>query len=311
MKILRPPRLRQGDVIGICAPASAPASADALDAGIRYFEQLGYRVELGRNLYRRRGYLAGTDDQRVADLHQLFRNRHVRTIFAARGGYGAHRILAKLDYRLIRRNPKILVGYSDITAIQLAIFTKSGLTSVSGAVVTELPTTFTPSTEAMFWRALSSPRPIGIVRGSNSPAFHSNRSTTRRGILVGGNLSLLAGLIGTSYFPQRNDLALLLEEIDERPYRVDRTLQQMNLNGVLQRARGIVLGSFIGCTPIKGRASLRLNQVFEDTFEALKSPLVTGIRYGHQRNSLTIPIGVKVLLDPKRNSLEFLESAVS
>src|SRR6185436_15946536 len=125
MTILRPPRLRRGDVVGICAPASAPASADALDAGIRYIEQLGYRVELGKNLYRKRGYLAGTDEQRVEDLHELFGNRHVRTIFAARGGYGAHRILAKLDYRLIRRNPKIVVGYSDITAIQLAIFTKS------------------------------------------------------------------------------------------------------------------------------------------------------------------------------------------
>jgi muramoyltetrapeptide carboxypeptidase len=216
-----------------------------------------------------------------------------------------------LDYRLIRRNPKILVGYSDITALQLAIFTRSGLTSVSGAVVTELPLTFTPATEEMFWRALSSTRPLGIIRGSANPAFDSRKSSVRRGILVGGNLSLLAGLIGTSFFPQRKDLVLVLEEIDERPYRVDRTLQQMKLNGVLQRARGIVLGSFVDCTPVKGKASLRLNQVFEDTFRPLAAPVVSGIRYGHHRNSLTIPIGVKVLIDPRRNTVKFLESPLS
>ncbi len=311
MRILKPAALRHGDVIGICAPASPPASPDSLDAGIRYLEQLGYRVELGKNLYRKRGYLAGSDAQRVADIHQLFLNPKVKAIVAARGGYGAHRILAKLNYKLIRRNPKILVGYSDVTALQMAIFSRARLTSVSGAMVIEMPGTFKPAREEMFWRSLTSKKPLGIIRGARNWPLQFSREKISNGRILGGNLSLLAGLMGTPYFPLINHLVLLLEEIDERPYRVDRTLQQMKLNRLFERARGIVLGAFIDCTPVKGKPSLRLQQVFGETFHDTSIPILSGFRYGHLSNSLTIPLGVRVRLNGTKNTLEFLESAVS
>lgn len=311
MRIIRPTALRRGDVIGICAPASPPASADALDAGVRYIEQLGYRIELGKNLYRRRGYLAGSDAERVGDLHALFLNPKVKAIFTARGGYGAHRILAKLNYKLIRRNPKILVGYSDITALQTAIFAQTRLLSVSGAMVTEMPGTFKPAAEEMFWRSLTSTKPLGVIGGSKREFLKFSRGGISGGRILGGNLSLLAGLMGTPYFPLIRHSVFMLEEIDERPYRVDRTLQQLRLNRVFESARGIVLGAFIECTPARGKPSLRLHQVFEETFHELSCPILSGFRYGHIRNSLTIPLGVRVRVNGARNTLEFLESAVS
>ena len=311
MRIIKPGALRRGDVIGICAPASPPSSPDALDAGIRYLEQLGYRIELGKNLYRRRGYLAGSDAQRISDLHDMYLNPQVKAIFAARGGYGAHRILARLNYRLIRRHPKILVGYSDITALQMAIYAKARMTSISGAMVTEMPATFKPATEEMFWRSLTSPKPLGVIRGMKNGWMTSGNDKMSSGRILGGNLSLLAGMMGTSYFPLFDRLVLLLEDIDERPYRVDRTLQQLRLNGVFAKAYGIVLGAFIDCTPVKGKASLRLNQVFAETLQGFSFPILSGFRYGHLINSLTIPLGVRVRVNGFRNTLEFLEAAVT
>ena len=310
MRIIKPKRLRQGDVIGICAPAGPLASPDLLTPGIRYLEQLGYRIELSSNLYRKHGYLAGSDAQRVADLHELFTNKHVKAIFAARGGYGSHRILPLLDYGIIKRNPKIIVGYSDITALQLALFSKTGLTSLSGPMVVEMPSTFTPTSEEMFWRAVTSAKPLETFTAKRKQSYNNGQSSAT-GRLLGGNLSLIAALIGTPYFPIVKNSILLLEEIDERPYRVDRMLLQIKLKGILEQSNGIILGDFTDCVPVKGKPSLKLSQVFMESFNDLHYPILSGFRYGHIKHSLTMPIGVNVRLHRQKNSIEFLESAVS
>jgi muramoyltetrapeptide carboxypeptidase len=310
MKIVKPHSLRRGDVIGICAPASAPSTDDAIDKGIRYLEHLGYRIELGKNVYRRRGYLAGTDDQRASDVNTLFANPNIKAVFTVRGGYGSHRILPLLNYSTIKRNPKIFVGYSDITALQLAFFTKTGLITFSGPMVaSEMSAGLRGNEEELFWRTLTSHKPLPPIDARRSfSTKHSSRKNRSVGRLLGGNLSLVAALVGTPYFRAMSKLILLLEEIDERPYRIDRLLQQIKLAGVLKKINGVVLGKFIGCEPQKGKSSLTLEQVLDETFSDFRYPVLSSIHYGHVKRSLTLPLGVRVQVDARSGRLSFLES---
>ncbi len=309
MKILKPHCLKRGDVIGICAPASAPEEGALLERGIRYLERQGYRVEVGRHIHKRHGYLAGGDRERAEDVNRLFANRHVKAIIAARGGYGTLRILPLLNFRSIRRNPKIFVGYSDLTALHLALLTRAGLVSFSGPMVaSDFGKTFGGAAEEQFWHMLTSPSIPDPVKGENTGGHLTASRRRARGRIVGGNLSLLASMLGTGYLPSISPTLLMLEEIDERPYRIDRMLQQMRLAGVLGRSRGILLGQFIGCAPASGKSSLTLRQVFAEAFRAL--PVVSGLPFGHKRNPFTIPIGIRAEIDPGEQRLTFLESPV-
>jgi len=311
MRTVKPKALRRGDVIGICAPASPPSSEEKINKGVAYLERLGYRVELGRNLYRKRGYLAGSDAQRTEDLNELFTNKNVKAIFTVRGGYGSHRILNLLNYNLIKRNPKILVGYSDITALQLALFRKTGLISFSGPMVAvEMASGFKGKAEEHFWRCLTSTKPLPPLKGKVNERLNGRKPESVTGQLLGGNFSLVVALLGTRYFPTINNLILLLEEIDERPYRIDRMFQQMKLADLFQRMSGIVLGKFKDCVPEKGKPSLSLQQVFKDAFHDFHGPILSNIQYGHINNSLTIPLGIRVLLSARACKLEFLEAGV-
>lgn len=310
MRMIKPQRLRKGDLIGICAPASPLQSRGSLEGGITYLERLGYRVHLTKHLYRKRGYLAGTDKQRAADLHELFANREVKAIFAARGGFGTQRLLPLLDYALIRRNPKIVVGYSDLTALQLALLAKAGLGSLAGPLVVEMP--LNGRAEELFWRALSSSAPLGLIHATDKHIFtHRGKLASSRGQLIGGNLSLISALAGSAYFPRISSPVVFLEEIDERPYRIDRTIQHLKLNGLFGSAQGVVLGSFIDCTPAKGKPSLTLRQVFRDAFSAAPYPVASGVRHGHVPGSMALPIGVSASLTRTSNGIEILESLVS
>jgi muramoyltetrapeptide carboxypeptidase len=310
MKTIKPKALKHGDVIGIAAPASPPASEDKLNTGIRYLEQLGYRIKLGKHVLNRRGYLAGSDANRASDLNELFLDKNVKAIFTVRGGYGCQRILPLLDYNLIRKNPKILVGYSDITALHLALFEKIRLITFSGPMVAvEIASGMSGKTEEQFWQSLTSTRPHKSIKNLKSTFVQKTNSTT--GKLLGGNLSLVVSLIGTPYFPSLNKSILFLEEIEEQPYRIDRMLQQMKLAGTLNNPSGVVLGEFTNCIPQKNKESLTLTQIFQDTFLAKKYPVVSGFNYGHVKKSLTFPVGVSVQLDAEHGSLEFLEGGVS
>jgi len=308
MKIVKPKALRKGDVIGIAAPASPPESEERLEKGIRYLERLGYRIVLGSHLHRRRGYLAGTDRERASDLYELFSHPDVKAIFTARGGYGCMRILPYLDYSFIRRHPKILVGYSDITALQMALFAKAGLVTFSGPMVAvEMADGLSGKREEQFWRTLTSTKPPGKVHVER---WNNPTKKNPAGRIIGGNLSLVAALATTPYFPKANNHILLLEEIGERPYRIDRMLQQISLSGIFKKTNGIVLGSFKDCGPEAGKPSLTLNEVIEQTFQPFTFPVVGRLPYGHTKKSLTIPLGVRVHLDVSGGSVEFLEGGV-
>lgn len=312
MKTLKPPRLRKGDLIGIVSPASTPASQEKVDKGVRYLESLGYRVKIGRHVMAQYGYLAGTDAERAADLNDMLGDPAVRAVFAIRGGYGTPRILDSIDYRAVRRDPKILVGYSDITALQLALLRKTGMVTFSGPMVAvEMWDRIDPYTEENFWRVItSSARVGGLGNSHDEPAAAHNKGRVS-GILVGGNFSLLASLMGTPYLPNLRKSILVLEDVDEAPHRVDRMFAQLRHAGVLKNIAGLALGRFTDCVPSDAsKPHLTIEQVLQEAVSAIRCPVLTNLQYGHIAKKLTIPLGVRATLDTRAGTLSVSEGAV-
>ena len=316
MDILKPSRLKRHDVIGIVAPASAPSTCEKIDKGIRYLEKLGYRVKLGKSAKKVHGYFAGKDANRAHDLNAMFADKQVKAIFAVRGGYGTPRLLEHIDYTLVKRNPKILVGYSDLTALQLAIFAKTRLVTFSGPMLAvEMFEKMDPFTEEFFWRIVTSTLPIGKVSNPDGqplkvlPALPKSYEAVGR--LIGGNLSMIISLMGTPFQPNFSRSILLFEDVGEEPYRIDRMLTQLKLAGVLRKVKAIVIGSLIDCVPSdKTKPSLSTDEVLQELTEDLKIPVLSHLAYGHMPRKLTMPIGLKVKVNSRLGTLEFLESAV-
>jgi len=312
-KLLKPPRLRPGDLIGLVAPAS-PMKHDRLEHGIRYLENLGFKINPGKFVYHEHGYLAGRDRERADDINKMFRDRRVKAIFCIRGGYGTPRLLPLLDYHAIRANPKIFVGYSDITAIQLAMLRHAGLITFSGPMVAaEMAKGIDPFTEENFWRILMHPEPFGdLVR----PAGGHYQIITRgnaAGQLLGGCLSLLACLVGSPYFPNVQGRIFCVEEIGEAPYRLDRMLAQLREAGILKNIGGFVLGQMTDCVPTDNEPSQTIEDLMRDFIKPLKIPAMAGLDYGHVNVKYTLPFGVQAELIARgtQSKLKIVESAVS
>ncbi len=312
MRIIKPAKLRTGDVIGIIAPASAPVDPTKLENGIRYIEKNGYRVELGNNVSKINGYLAGTDQERADDLNSMFNNKYVKAIICLRGGYGASRILDKINYKLIRSNPKILVGYSEITALQMAILQKSGLVTFAGPMVaTDLGNGITPYTEDFFWRIISSNKKIGRLKYPDNEKLVSITKGGASGRIIGGNLSVFAALTGTDYFPDLKGRILMFEEVDELPYKVDRLLNQLRLLKVFKQIKGIILGRFVDCNEHDtSKRTLTLGEVMEDYMKELKIPVLYTFPHGHIKDKVTVPFGINVKMNASKGFVEYSESAV-
>ncbi|MEG8946093.1 S66 peptidase family protein [Rosettibacter firmus] len=312
MGIVKPERLRTGDVIGIISPASSPDDLSKIDKGVSYLEKLGYRVEVGKNVGKQRGYLAGTDEERLSDLHEMFKNKNIKAIFTLRGGYGSTRLLNKIDYKIIRNNPKIFVGHSDINALQLAFYTKCELITFSGPMVAvDFQDEIDPFTEEFFWRVITSNKKIGKIQNPKGEKFFVLSKGKTQGKILGGNLTLLTSLMGTEYFPQLKGSILVLEDINEEPYRIDRMLNQLKLAKVFEQISGVILGDFINCYEHDpDKKTLTLNEVILDYFGKMKMPVLYNVRYGHVKEKITFPFGVKCSLNSSNSSIEILDSAV-
>ncbi len=310
---IKPNRISKNATIGIVSPASRPLDEAIYRQGISYLENFGYHVIESKHVLDKRGYLAGADVDRAADLNDMFRDPTIDAIICSRGGYGAPRIIDQIDFDAIRKNPKIFIGYSDITSLNLAIWQQTGLVTFSGAMVAvEMGRGIDPFTEQHFWRMLTNAEPIGLLPNPPDDPVTIFNPGRAEGRLLGGCLSLINVLLGTPYCPDFKDAILFIEDIDEEPYRVDRYLAQFKLAGILDQVAGIVVGQFVDCEPKDlEKPSLTLDEIFHDYFDQLNIPIMMNFAYGHGPIKHIMPIGVHAILDTDQNGLMITESAVT
>ncbi len=312
MRLIKPAKLKTGDVIGIISPASSAQDSKKIENGVQYLEKNGYRVEIGKNVGKTNGYLAGTDQERADDLNLMFKNKNIKAIICLRGGYGASRILDKINYKIIRNNPKIFVGFSEITALQMAILQKAGLITFAGPMLApDFADNVSTYTEEFFWRIITSNKKMGRLKYPDNGKLTAITKGSSSGRILGGNLSVFAALIGTVYLPSMKEKILMLEDINELPYKVDRILNQMKMLKVFKQVRGVILGRFVGCyehDPMK--KTLTLGEVMEDYLSHLKIPVLYAFPHGHIKDKVTVPLGLKVKINSTKGFIDYAESAV-
>jgi len=310
--LIKPKALRKGDTIGIVAPGS-PADEVKLYKATARLESMGFRIRHGTSCFGKYGYLAGKDEVRAEDINLMFEDPKIDAVFCMRGGYGSPRILNLINYDTIKSNPKIFMGYSDITAIHIAIIQKCQLVTFHGPMLTSdfLSSEFENYTAIHMMKALTSTFPIGkIVKAPGTPEGKMLACGSAEGKLIGGNLSLISDTLGTPFEIDTRGKLLLIEELEEEPYRIDRMLTQLKLAGKLDDVKGIVLGQFTDCGPKYPESSLNIEQVFEDILVSLEKPILQNICFGHDTHKATIPMGVKAKIDGDTNSLIIEESAL-
>ncbi len=323
---IKPARLKEGDTIAVIAPSSG-LPEHVIQRAIGNLEKLGFVLKLGKNIRAMRGYLAGTDQQRLDDLHAAFADKSVKAVWCIRGGYGATRFLPQLNYDIIRKNPKIFIGYSDITALHVAIHQKTGLTTFHGPVGTS---DFGDYTKPHVLNILMHPtpnykislcphnttdaeklfKPAVVEAGINKSEIIVDGKC--RGQLIGGNLSLLSSAAGTQYALKNvKGKILFMEDVDERPYRIDRMLTQLMHSVDLRSCAGIALGIFDGCNPTaEDKNTLSLSECLHDRLGHLGIPVIYGLSFGHIKHQCTLPYGIEAELNTTDKTLTLLESAV-
>jgi len=295
-KMVKPKRLSFGGTIGVIAPAGV-VQPEKLEEGIGWLIEKGFRIKRGRYLTCQSGYLAGTDVERAKDVMDMFLDDQVDAIICARGGYGCMRLLPMLKYNEIRKRPKIFVGYSDITALHVALQQQAGMISFHGPMVAS---SLCGEPETFSWKSLCE-----MVDGTGEAHFTGTflRGGHAEGILVGGNLSVITSLMGTPYELSLRGAVLCIEEVNEAAYRIDRMLTQLLLGGKLKHAAGIVIGDLEGC-------DFKLPEVLMERFAELRIPILTGIHFGHGKQNITLPFGVRARIDSNVGGLVCLETSV-
>jgi muramoyltetrapeptide carboxypeptidase len=320
--VVKPPRLREGDLVGLVAPGGF-VTEDGVAESIENLEAAGFKVKVGKNLLKRSGYFAGVDQERADDLNEMFADDDVFGVWCARGGYGAIRLLERLDYEIIRKHPKPLIGYSDVTALHGALFDRVGLISFHGPVGIS---TFDEFSVQSFRDVVMNPRPTyefpypdRDLKKLRDDADNYKRVTVvggkAEGRLAGGNLSVVASLVGTPFEFDFKDKIVYLEEVSEEPYRVDRMLSQLLLAGAFDYVKGVALGVFRSCVPDKDHPSIYENsftvsEVVRDRLGGIGAPVATGFPFGHVNEKITIPYGANAALDADAVTLTLTENAV-
>lgn len=313
---LKPPRLKPGDTIGLCCPAAPAYSREQVQITQESLAALGFKTKLSSHFYDRYGYLGGRDTDRAADLNAHFADPAVNAIMAMHGGWGCARILPLLDYDLIRRNPKILLGYSDITALLLGINAKTSLVTMHGPEGAATWNEFTADwlrrvTMAGEAVTFTNPADKGKLLTQTDDRISTLRPGTARGRLLGGNLTVLCHLVGSPYLPDFQDAILFIEDTHEDIYSMDRMLTHLTLAGVLGKISGFVFGKCTRCDAGSGGyGSLTLEDVFADHIAPLTIPAFTGAMIGHIKDKFTVPLGIEAEINAATGSIRLLEGAV-
>jgi len=297
-KSIKPRCLMPGDTVGIVAPAG-PFDPTKFMKGKAVLESIGFRTFFDEGIFQKHGFLAGTDVQRADQVNRLFADSDVQAVVCARGGYGSMRILPFLDFKIIQNNPKIFVGFSDISVLLFVLHTRCSLVTFHGPVVTTLANTAEQTIAAML-RVMTSNK-ILELKPEKGIVIKPGVSS---GFVVGGNLTTLCHLVGTPYTPHFNGKILFLEDRGEAPYRIDRMLTQMKLAGCFEGLKGLFLGSFEACGKLDD-----IFRIVQEVFKDLNIPILSGFEIGHARVNITIPIGLRATLDADRQILTFHEPA--
>lgn len=312
---LKAKALKKGDTLGIITPSSALGDEEAIQKTKEVFEALGFNLKEGQHIRARYGDLAGTDEQRIADIHAMFADPEVRGIVCIRGGSGASRLLDRLDYKLIANHPKVVLGYSDVTALLLAFQAKAGLIGFHGAVGTS---TWTNKLAIAFGEQFFDNKlqqyQNPSEKGDNLIQYDNRIQTITTGVaegrLIGGNLTLIAGLCGSEFLPDFKDAILFVEEVDENIERVDRLFCQLKNAGVLARIKGFIFGHCTDCKPSGGYGSLSLQNVLDDYIKPLGIPAYSGARIGHISNQFILPVGAMARMDAQEGTIQLVERAL-
>ena len=293
-----PPALRKGDLVGVTAPGSTVDRA-SVEAGLRVLEQMGLRTILGPSLFARDGFFAGSDEARASDLLEMLESDDIRAIHFARGGWGTSRLLGSIPWKTLTRNPKLLVGYSDLTSLFAPAIDRAGVACVYGPLISEMgfPARFDRASLA---RAYFRPRERLIVRVPRSAVWRDGRA---EGVAAGGCLTLLAHLAGTPFAPRLAGRILLIEEIGEPPYRIDRMLTQLRLAGALDGVAGVMVGSLTDCVPPPGARTPSAREAILAAFGDV--PIVAAPPFGHIDRKVSVPLGVRVRIDTARGRAVF------
>jgi len=306
---IKPKRLYSGDTIGVIAPARH-GDLELSMAGIRWLEEHGFQVQLGKTVEHTMGYLAGTDADRAADINAMFASPDIDGIFCLRGGYGTMRLLDLVDYECIRTHPKVFVGYSDITALHLSIGQRTGLVTFHGPMVaSDMGKGLSDYTGDAFFRAVTTSKPLGAV--INPPDVYPPVFIVpgrAQGYLTGGNLSLIVSTLGTPYEINTCGKILCLEEVGEAAYRIDRMLTQLLLAGKLQDAAGIVFAVCVDCDRDDPHG-FTVEEVLRDRLGGLNKPVLYNLHFGHTDEKATLPLGAMAILGTDIGGLEVIETA--
>lgn len=316
ISIVKPPRLKSGDTVGLINPAAAAFERAPIDVVVDSLAALGLKARPGAHLFDRYGYLAGTDRNRAEDVNTLFADPSVNAILAVHGGWGCARLLPHLDFGTIGKNPKVLLGYSDLTALLLPIHARTGLVTFHGPVGASKWNSFKVdyvkrvlfAAEAVTFENVKEAGDLLV------PVEHRIRTITpgvARGRLAGGNLTVLSAIVGSGYLPDWDGRILFLEDVEEKLYRVDRMMTQLQLAGILSKVRGVVFGNCTNCDPGAGYGSLTLEEILDDHLKPLGVPAWSGAMIGHLDRQFTLGEGVEVEIDSTRGTIRMLEPAVS
>jgi len=312
-----PQRLMPGDTVGLVAPASAPRDPKAVDLAVAALEKMGFPVRLGRHTRDRHGFIAGQDRERAADVMAAFMDGKVRGIICLRGGYGTARMASLLDYQVIRENPKVFAGYSDVTFLHCALLKKSRLLSFHSPMAASefIHDDFPEFSRASFMNLVTRTEPYGsICRGYEGGTVSILAPGSVSGELIGGNLTVLCTTIGTEFEPSFRGKILFLEDLDEKPYRVDRMLTHLLNAGILGLVAGIAIGLCKNCEDPEakpgGEFRQSLDDVFRERLQPLGIPVVTGLPFGHGKYNATLPVGGRATLDAVNGDLVLTSAAV-
>ncbi len=305
-------KLKFGDTIGFVAPSGAVREEGAIERAAAETERMGFKVKFGASNHSRYGYLAGNDAARAKDINDMFKDDEVDAVFCLRGGYGAMRILDQIDYDAIRANPKVFVGFSDITALHIAMLNKAGLVTFHGPMATSnwASGPLDDFSRESMYRVLMNAEPAGQLPNPLEYPRETITSGAAVGQLVGGNLMLIASSLGTPWEIDTRDRILFIEEVGEKTYCVDRMLTQLRLAGKFDDCAGVVFGNFNNCNVEYEQFGLTLDEIIRDVVVPSGKPILGGVRCGHCRPNMTLPFGVNCCLDADAQTLTILESAV-